>query len=146
MALAVQSVSFLLAHAQDNSLGTWLSKHAQCSVPTLSVQEQSAVVDLIYMVMSALSTIFREAIKTHNSEIVFHLSQSFVGAALDIATGIFAVRENLLALRILVGLQSMHFIITCAYSWLVIAIFRILIVLFLLRVRSPGFFGNGLSE
>lgn len=97
------------------------------------------------MMMHVLTMIFRSrrldeapdvegdtARTTHNA---LALSQFAVGIVLDLASGYFVIKDYVGLLRLAIVGHVAHFVLTCIVSWQVIAIFRVLIVLFLERVR-----------
>jgi hypothetical protein len=108
------------------------------------------------MLMQALAILFRDIVRnggdsgnpppthgaapdntdtTENTVNYFNLIQSLVGFVLDALTGVCMFREHVMALRGLLILHAVHFAVTCTISWIVIAIFRLLIVLVVARVR-----------
>lgn len=64
------------------------------------------------------------------------LAQFALGILLDLCSGYFVIKDYVNLLRIAIVGHVAHFVLTCIVSWQVIAIFRILIVLFLERVRN----------
>jgi uncharacterized membrane protein YciS (DUF1049 family) len=92
--------------------------------------------DLVYMLMQALSHLFKNVIRGSGRPFAaLNLASSLVGVALDAATGAAVLTNRVAAMRALVALHVVLFAVTCAVSWLVIAIFRLLIVIVVERVR-----------
>lgn len=93
-----------------------------------------AAVDFVYMLMSLLALIVRDPVDRRSS-FVFELVQSSLGLVLDVLSVVTVLRNNVVLLRLLALLHFAHFAATVAVHWVVIAIFRVLVVFFLQRVR-----------
>jgi hypothetical protein len=95
-----------------------------------------AVVDVIYMSMTLINHAIQSGDIASSPMWYVNVVDSILGILLDIITGFFLYKWSRTGLRILVAVHVTHFTATCFTKWEVIAVFRMLVVLFIERVRS----------
>lgn len=93
------------------------------------------------MLTSVIIRTVREALKARPEH--FPLVQAIIGFGLDSFSCAYMLRDSIHILQLLVLLHAVHFAVTCVVSWDVMSIFRVLIAIFLQRVRPLSSFVRG---
>jgi hypothetical protein len=98
----------------------------------------SAGVDLVYMLMSIIGITFRGFHEDGPAVAAggLILAQNCNGVALDCVTLVLIMKERRAGVRVLALLHALMFVASCTLSFIIVAVVRLLIVFFCLRVRS----------